>query len=81
MTAMRTRITRTAWFGPRRFGWGLSPASWQGWIALAVWTAALVAGLTLWPGVTTTIVCLAGLTILILLTSDPPGGSFGRSSR
>ena len=20
------------WFGPRRYGWGLTPISWQGWV-------------------------------------------------
>ena len=34
----------TDWFAPRRFGWGWTPISWQGWaltlafVALALWT-------------------------------------------
>jgi hypothetical protein len=34
-----------AWFGPRRFGWGLEPISAEGWAAtvafgaVAIWTA------------------------------------------
>jgi hypothetical protein len=24
------------WFRPKRFGWGVSPASWQGWVATLV---------------------------------------------
>jgi hypothetical protein len=26
------RITKEAWFGKRRIGWGLNPQSWQGWV-------------------------------------------------
>src|ERR1017187_3853617 len=30
--AVRTRMTKQAWFGPKRLGWGLAPRSWQGWL-------------------------------------------------
>ena len=31
------------WFGPRRYGWGLKPASWQGWVLTRVHVAAVFA--------------------------------------
>jgi len=31
----------SAWFRPKRFGFGASPSSWQGWLATAVFIAAL----------------------------------------
>jgi hypothetical protein len=31
------------WFGPRRYGWGLKPASWQGWVLTGVYVAAVFA--------------------------------------
>jgi hypothetical protein len=36
------------WFGPRRYGWGLKPVSWQGWVCTAAYLAAvLVLAITL----------------------------------
>jgi hypothetical protein len=35
------------WFRAKRYGWGWTPATWQGWALLAVWAVvftALVAG-------------------------------------
>jgi len=26
---------RKPWFGPKRFGWGVGPRSWQGWLVTA----------------------------------------------
>ena len=31
------------WFGPRRYGWGLTPVSWQGWVVTAAYVAAVFA--------------------------------------
>jgi len=28
---MAGKVTRRVWFGRKTFGWGLRPASWQGW--------------------------------------------------
>ena len=35
---MRTKplIGHKAWFGPRRWGWGLSPATAEGWAVLVI---------------------------------------------
>jgi hypothetical protein len=36
------------WFPAKRYGWGWGlPVTWQGWIVLLVWFAALMAGVTL----------------------------------
>jgi hypothetical protein len=31
-----------AWFGPKRYGWGLTPVSWQGWLLTAVYVAGVI---------------------------------------
>jgi hypothetical protein len=33
---------KRGWFGPKRFGWGASPASWEGWVATLVFVIALI---------------------------------------
>lgn len=37
------------WFGPRRFGYGVTPLTWEGWLATGVYILAL-GGLPLWIG-------------------------------
>jgi hypothetical protein len=42
---------KRGWFGPKVFGWGASPASWEGWLATLVMILAMVvAGLIIQPG-------------------------------
>jgi hypothetical protein len=31
------RITTKPWFGPKRFGWGWTPITWEGWLSVLVW--------------------------------------------
>lgn len=66
------------WFKPRRWGgWGWTPASWEGWVVVAVSLVALltVASVT---GGGTTLFCVAAVTIALLvvcaLKGTPPGG-------
>ncbi len=33
---------KRGWFGPRRFGWGASPATWEGWLATGIMVLALI---------------------------------------
>ena len=33
---------KRVWFGPKRFGWGASPASWEGWAATGVFILAML---------------------------------------
>jgi hypothetical protein len=32
------------WFVPNKFGWGLTPVTWQGWAYVASWAAASAVG-------------------------------------
>jgi hypothetical protein len=29
------------WFVPKKFGWGLTPVTWQGWVYALAWAAAI----------------------------------------
>lgn len=41
---------KRGWFGPKAWGWGASPASWEGWLATLLMIVGLVvAGLFLHP--------------------------------
>jgi hypothetical protein len=31
-----------AWFGPKRVGFGIRPQTWQGWLVMAIITAAII---------------------------------------
>ncbi len=33
---------KRGWFGPKVYGWGASPASWEGWLATGIMALALV---------------------------------------
>lgn len=74
MAPGRLRVTSKAWFGPKQVGWGLSPCSWEGWLALAVCMAGFAVSLSVWHSVLAGVGCLVVLGIIILVTSDPPGG-------
>lgn len=37
-----TTPTRKPWFGPKRVGWGIRPASWQGWLIVLAFALALI---------------------------------------
>lgn len=75
---MRTKplIGRKAWFGPRRLGWGLSPASAEGWVVTAVAVAAAIGLATAdrryrWSAV---LVMLLLLVIVFAKGTSPGGG-------
>jgi len=38
-------VGRKAWFGPRRFGWGLTPVTAEGWAVVVIAVAAIMC----WP--------------------------------
>jgi hypothetical protein len=77
-----SRITSTAWFGPKRHvGWGWTPTSWQGWAFTAVWTVVVVAVTALLAagGHVAAMIVFWLFALLVffgvtLLTGDPPGG-------
>ncbi|MGO9485560.1 MAG: hypothetical protein ACLPX9_13385 [Rhodomicrobium sp.] len=33
----------SAWFRPKRYGWGASPANWKGWLAIGVFLVLVLA--------------------------------------
>ena len=42
---------KSYWFPAKRYGWGWGPPiTWHGWVAMAIWAAALFAGLFLLRG-------------------------------
>ena len=58
---------KRGWFGPKLFGWGASPASWQGWVATLVFVVAMgVTGL-LFPGDTAVAWTARGVVIAAYL--------------
>ena len=77
---MPTRVTKEAWFGPKRWGWGWSPVSWQGWV---VTIAFVVAGQVLKNvaprrQVLATLILVAAFFGVVVLTGDPPGSLHGQ---
>jgi len=77
VTSVR-RLTKRAWFGPPRYGWGWRPRSWQGVAVSAVLLVALAAdvhfvgrGPLRYVGVGA--ILLAWLVVM-LVTGDSPGG-------
>ena len=39
---MSGKKTSAGWFGPKRFGFGIGPASWQGWLVMLVFVGGAV---------------------------------------
>ncbi len=78
---MRTTplVGRTAWFGPRRLGWGLGPMTGEGWAATAVAVAVIGwlqrRGAPRWAPAAVTAAYLA----LVVLKGTAPGGPRARA--
>ena len=64
------------WFGRKRFGWGLQPISWQGWVltiayvAIAVTLGATLASSQLWLFATLFVIVTALYLLVAYLTKD-----------
>lgn len=74
------RLTKTPWFGPRHLpGWGWSPVTWQGWLVIVVFLAAIVACAVLLPGVAlrlmVEVIFIALLFAVCWLTGTPPNSA------
>lgn len=73
-----TRMNRfgLSWFGPKTFGWGATPRSWQGWLVVVLFIAGIVA-LQWIPGLTPRAIwaaragLLVGFLLVIWATYDP----------
>jgi hypothetical protein len=74
---MRTKplIGRKAWFGPRRWGWGLSPVTTEGWAVLVTGvgvTLALAATVRHFRWLS--LIALAVMLVVIFLKGTSLGG-------
>ena len=70
------RVTKTPWFGPRRWGWGWSPVSWQGWvvtIAFAVVGQVLKDRVPPRKAAVITLGIVSAFLGVVVITGDPPG--------
>jgi uncharacterized membrane protein YphA (DoxX/SURF4 family) len=70
-------LTKESWFGPRHLpGYGWSPRTWQGWLVIFVFIAAILACAFLLPGVAlkvgAVVVLVALLVAVCLLTGTRP---------
>ncbi len=73
------RITRKAWFGPKRyFGWGWTITSWEGLAVVLVYAGLLVANFKVlgYSGISSLGVMVLTLLLVLVafITGDPPGG-------
>ena len=76
---------RKYWFRAKRYGWGWGlPATWQGWLVLALFFILLLAGVVVFPPAITTgafvvyvLVLVALLTGVCWLTGEPPRWRWG----
>ncbi len=62
------------WFRPKRYGWGFTPVSWQGWVLTGAYVAAvfvlaiLVAPTQPWIFWTLLVLATVGYFLIALLT-------------
>ena len=75
---------QTPWFGPRRYGWGWAPASWQGWAIVGAYVVTSLAGTCLFLDahlVGAALVFVMLLTVALILvcrvTGGPPSWRWG----
>ena len=73
---MRTTplVGEKLWFGPKRFGWGWSPVSWEGWLASAL-TAGVAIAFSLAGQPIPTVLIVGGLVALCILKGTSPGSA------
>ena len=76
------------WFPAKRYGWGWGPpATWQGWLALVVWVAAVTAASLVtmlptprWGLFAGSIVVLLAVIILVCwMKGEPPRWRWGEA--
>ena len=72
------------WFRAKRYGWGWTPITWQGWAVLAAFVALLAADAVVFlprKALPDYIGCVVGLTILLVavcwLKGEPPRWRWG----
>lgn len=85
MATAPSSSTERPWFGPRRFGWGWEPVTWEGWVATAVLIPLDVAAIVVvserwgeWWGTAAGVVGVAGIIGLCIAKGTEPGGPAAR---
>jgi hypothetical protein len=65
-----------AWFGPRRFGWGFDPVSWEGWAVMAASLVVFFGGASVGGGFGAGVAfaSVAALLATTVLKGTSPGG-------
>ena len=72
---MEPLIGRKVWFGPRRLGWGWSPAAAEGWVVLLVGVGAAIAlAFTVPHAWWVSLLAVAAMLAVIVLKGTSPGG-------
>jgi hypothetical protein len=71
-------LTNEPWFKKKRVGWGISPASWKAWTAMAVWVLLVILFANALKknvvnGLIGVAIATAGLIIVVVATSERPG--------
>lgn len=77
------------WFPAKRYGWGWGvPATWQGWLVLAAYVAAMAGGaLALNPAssplgfLAVTALATAAFILVCYLTGEPPRWRWGNDGK
>lgn len=77
---------KTYWFVRKTYGWGWSPATWQGWMVIAIFTLLMVINavrLQLYPVwfAGESIVLALILVLISYLTGESPRWQWGKPSR
>lgn len=76
-----TRMERY-WFRRRRYGYGWTPCTWQGWLSLAVFLIVVIGGVSVWHSTVGSIVtvAVAGVVFigLCIVKGERPGWRWGR---
>lgn len=73
------------WFPAKRYGWGWGlPATWQGWVVLAIYVAVIAAVCVVFPPasgslrfILSVVAATIVLTVVCWLTGEPPHWSWG----
>jgi len=79
------------WFRAKRYGWGWTPATWQGWAVMAAYMAVVLgwAGYevgtgrrqpisAVWPGLIVILLLTAGLILICWIKGERPRWRWGK---
>jgi hypothetical protein len=70
------KLTKKPWFGPKRWGWGWRPISWQGWLVVLIYVGAvaLIASVVNKLGQTKFFVAIIIISIILMVVTRLTGG-------